>query len=325
MTLQAAPLFDDIADGPTLGAAYWVKTSDDVRIRIGHWTPPDVKGTVFLFPGRTEYIEKYGRAANELYQRGYATISVDWRGQGLADRLLDDPRVGHVGLFTDYQKDVAAMLYTAQELVLPQPYHLLAHSMGSCIGLRALIEGLPVKAAVFSGPMWGIRISPLTRPIAWALAWTSGWVGQGHRLHPGGSLATYVRTAPFKNNMLTRDSDMYAYMVHQLDQHPDLSLGSPSLRWLREALRETRHLATLASPDLPCLTYMGGNESIVDVDRVAQRMRIWPGGHLETIGQAEHEVLMEGPAIRTTIFDAATALFAEHAEHNDKVVIPCSA
>lgn len=323
MTLSAAPFFDDVADGPAGGAAYWLKTSDDVRIRAAHWTPPPgAKGTVLLFPGRTEYIEKYGRAANELYQRGYATISVDWRGQGLADRLMDDPRVGHVGLFTDYQKDVAAMLHAARELDLPKPYYLLAHSMGGCIGLRALIEGLPVQAAVFSGPMWGIRISPLIRPIAWALAWGSGWIGQGHRLPPGTSQAAYASTAPFEKNMLTRDADMYAYMVQQLDQYPDLSLGGPSLHWLREALRETRYLAAQPSPNLPCLTYRGSNERIVDVDRIAQRMRIWPGGHLETIEQAEHEVLMEGPVVRTPIFDATASLFAEH---SDKAAVPCSA
>ena len=316
MTLQAAPLFNDVADGPTGGAAYWATTSDDVRIRVAHWTPPNAKGTVFLFPGRTEYIEKYGRAAGDLYRRGFGTISVDWRGQGLADRPLDDPRVGHVGRFTDYQKDVAALLRAAGELDLPRPFYLLAHSMGGCIGLRAVIEGFPVQAAVFSGPMWGIRISALARPMAWALAWGSSWAGQGHRLPPGTSLDAYVRTAPFETNMLTTDADMYAYMVHQLDSHPDLSLGGPSLHWLREALHETRHLAARPSPNLPCLTYVGSNERIVDVARIMQRMDTWPGGQLKTIKQAEHEVLMESPAIRTGIFDATAALFADHRDMN---------
>ena len=38
-----------------------------------------------------------------------------------------------------------------------RPLHLLAHSMGGCIGLRAVIEGMPVAACVFTGPMWGIK------------------------------------------------------------------------------------------------------------------------------------------------------------------------
>ncbi|MEP2030223.1 MAG: alpha/beta hydrolase [Paracoccaceae bacterium] len=322
MVLQSAPFFDEIAEGPDGGAAYWLTTSDGVRIRVGHWTPPNAKGTVFLFPGRTEYIEKYGRAAADLYQRGYATITIDFRGQGLADRMLEEPRTGHVDQFTDYQNDVAAMLRVAGELDLPKPFFLIAHSMGGCIGLRALNQGFPAEAVVFSGPMWGIRISAVMRPIAWALAWGSGFTGQGHHLPPGSSHDPYVKAAPFEDNMLTRDADMYTYMIRQLDQHPDLCLGGPSLHWLGEALRETRHLSTLASPALPCLTYVGSNERIVDVDRLVRRMDNWPGGRLEVIELAEHEVIMEGPAIRNRIFDASAAFFAEN---SDKGAESCSA
>jgi len=53
---------------------------------VGHWTGQHVKGTVLLFPGRTEYIEKYGPAAADFLARGFATVVIDWRGQGLADR-----------------------------------------------------------------------------------------------------------------------------------------------------------------------------------------------------------------------------------------------
>ena len=322
MGMQAAPLFDDIADGPVGGAAYWLTTSDDVRIRVGHWMPPNAKGTVFLFPGRTEYIEKYGRAAADLYQRGYGTITIDWRGQGLADRLLENPHIGHVDLFTDYQTDVAAMLRVADELDLPKPFFLMAHSMGGGIALRSLQQGFPAEAAVFTGPMWGIRISAVMRPVAWALSWGADLVNQGHHLPPGSSHEPYVTAAPFENNMLTRDPEMYTYMIRQLDQHPELRLGGPSLHWLREALRETRHLSTLASPTLPCLTYLGSNERIVDVERVTQRMDKWPNGRLEIVDEAEHEVMMDSPAIQSRVFDASAAFFTEHGEQQTE---PCSA
>ena len=316
MALQAAPFFDDVADGPPGGAAYWAHTSDGVRIRVGHWTPKDANGTVLLFPGRSEYIEKYGRAARDLYQRRFATLTVDWRGQGLADRMLEDARIGHVQYFTDYQKDVAAMIEAAQALDLPRPYFLMAHSMGGCIGLRSLIEGLPVQAVVFSGPMWGIRIAPTTRPVAWALSFGSGWIGQGHRLPPGTKIDAYVTSEPFEDNLLTTDADMHAYMVRQLRIHPELSLGGPSLIWLREALRECRYLARRCSPALPCLTVMGANERIVDIARIKDRMNTWPGSRLDVIDGAEHEVLMESAHTRTRIFDQAADLFSVHRHCN---------
>jgi len=55
MNLEAAPLFTDIAPGLAGGAAYWAETSDEKRIRVAHWSPEGAKGTVLLFPGRTEY------------------------------------------------------------------------------------------------------------------------------------------------------------------------------------------------------------------------------------------------------------------------------
>ena len=96
--MQPAPFFDEIADAPSGASAFWVEASDGVRLRVALLGPPptQAKGTVLLFPGRTEYVEKYGPAAAALQMRGYACIAIDWRGQGLADRPLDDGAVRSV-------------------------------------------------------------------------------------------------------------------------------------------------------------------------------------------------------------------------------------
>ena len=127
--LADAPLHADLAEGPPGGRAFWLTASDGVRIRIGHWPGAEgpAGGTVFMFPGRTEYVEKYGRLAGDLRARGFGTVAVDWRGQGLADRLLPDPLVGHVARFSDYQHDVRAVVAAAETLALPKPWFLLAH------------------------------------------------------------------------------------------------------------------------------------------------------------------------------------------------------
>ena len=77
--METAPFFAEIADAPEGGRAHWLVAEDGVRIRIGHWVPADAAGTVLLFPGRTEYIEKYGRAARDFATRGFAMAAVDWR------------------------------------------------------------------------------------------------------------------------------------------------------------------------------------------------------------------------------------------------------
>lgn len=307
--MDAAPFLSDIATAAPEGAAYWLTTSDGVRVRAALWGADAPNGTVLLFPGRTEYAEKYTHVAAALHQGGYATFAMDWRGQGLADRLIDNPMVGHVGAFTDYQRDVAAMLEAAQDLNLPKPWFLIAHSMGGAIGLRAVMEGLPVHACVFTGPMWGIVMSAPMRPAAWAISWASRMLGTSQGLAPGTRPDAYVLIEPFKGNTLTTDPDMYALMQDHMRAHPELSLGGPSLNWLHEALSDTLDLTRRHSPALPCLTFLGTNERIVDSRRIQNRMANWSGGELVMVPGAEHEILMEGPGTRADAIARILALF----------------
>ncbi|WP_435258368.1 alpha/beta fold hydrolase [Thioclava sp. FR2] len=308
---HSAPFFADVADGPENAEAFWVTAKDGVRLRIGVW-PSGSKGTVFLLPGRTEYIEKYGRAAGDLVALDYAVISIDWRGQGLADRALTDRMTGHVGRFDEYQDDVAAMLHMANRLGLPTPYYMLSHSMGGCIGLRALVNRLPFKAAAFSAPMWGILMAAWMRPVAMVVSQVSGWVGQRHRFAPGTSEKSYVADAAFAGNVLTTDPEMWRYMRRQIMDHPELSLGGPSLGWLSEALSECALLSLAPSPAIPAITGLGTAEKVVDPAPIHMRMSRWQDGRLDIYQGAEHEIIMETPAHRERFFASAAKLFDEN-------------
>ncbi|MCE8009799.1 alpha/beta hydrolase [Aestuariivita sp.] len=310
MVLEAAPYLADVADGPDTGAAYWTTAADGVRVRVGAWPMEGAQGTLLLMPGRTEFIEKYANTAGELALRNYAMMAIDWRGQGLADRLLPDRRVGHVHSFPDYQHDVAAMIAVAEALEMPRPWHVLGHSMGGAIALRAVIDGLDVQSATFTGPMWGILIAPGMRQLAWGLYYASGWTGQDHRLPPTTSIENYVATSEFADNMLTTDRPMWDLMKRQISTYPDLALGGPSLRWLGEALQECRYLMRAPAPAIPAMTFVGERESIVDREKMRARMANWPNGTFQIVPDAQHEVLMEGPATRTLILEQMLDLFA---------------
>ncbi|MCF2870047.1 alpha/beta hydrolase [Octadecabacter sp. G9-8] len=309
--MESAPYHADIAGNPD-GTCHWLTCVDGVRIRVGHWSFAQAKGTVLIFPGRTEYVEKYGRTAAELSKRGFASVAIDWRGQGLADRLLENRAVGHVDVFEDYQLDIKAVLTHVKKLGLPEPYHLLGHSMGGCIGLRALYDGLAVRSVVFSAPMWGIRMSPALRPIAWGLSSVSKPLGFGGIFAPGQQAETYVLRTNADENTLTSDPSSFEILQNQLITHPDLALGGPSLHWLNESLREMRTLSQRPSPDVPCLTFLGTEESIVDPVRINDRMARWPGGELVLLEKGRHEVLMETKPLRDRVFDGATDLFNKH-------------
>lgn len=304
-----APFFADIARAPDGAAVHWVTAEDGVRIRVGLWGGGD-RGTVLIFPGRTEYIEKYGLICSELVKLGFSVAIVDWRGQGLADRALEARLIGHVERFTDFQHDVRAMIALVRDEGLPEPLHIIAHSMGGCIGLRALHEISALKSAIFTGPMWGIEATPFKRMLGWTVSTVSRSARFDHLLTPGTALETYVLTAPYEDNMLTTDEEMFALLKEQLQTHPELALGGPSLAWVNEALRECRTLALRESPSQPAEIFLGSAERIVDPERIHDRAARWSNANLHLIEGAEHEVLMEGPEVRAQIVAAADTLFA---------------
>jgi lysophospholipase len=302
-----APFHAALADGPPGAVCVWLKPGA-MRIRVAHWKAGE-KGTVLLLPGRTECIEKYGRAAGDMVARGYSVITIDWRGQGLADRALPDRNVGHVDDFAEYQEDLDAMLAEADRAELPKPWFLMAHSMGGSIGLRALMRGLPIRAAVFSAPMWGISMSAWLRPVAQMVTALAGPFGQAHRYAPTTGPETYLLQVPFEGNVLTTDREMWAYMKAQVEAVPDLALGGPSLAWLRAALKECSALAALPAPSVPAICALGTAEKVVDVPPVHLRMAGWARGQLDLYPGAEHEIMMERPAARQRFFDRAASLY----------------
>ena len=103
MIKSDAPFFSKVAMGPPGGFAKWLSTEDDKNIRLGIWRNGR-KGTVLIFPGRGEFIEKYGAAADLLSKKGYSVMAIDWRGQGLSDRLHKNHFIGHIKKYSDYQK-----------------------------------------------------------------------------------------------------------------------------------------------------------------------------------------------------------------------------
>ncbi|MEM0948240.1 MAG: alpha/beta hydrolase [Pseudomonadota bacterium] len=308
--METAPYFAELAEGPSGGTGVWLRADDGVRIRAVFW-PDGAQGTVFLFPGRCEYVEKYGRTAANLAVRGFATLAVDWRGQGLSDRLLTNPDIGHVQRFTDYQFDVQACLALADAQGLPKPWFLLAHSMGGAIGLRALTNRAPFAAAGFSAPMWGIVIAPSLKHVAATVPRIARSMGLGGRQTPTTSPASYFLHAPFEGNFLTTDETYWAYMTRQAAFHPRFRLGGPSLTWLAEALSETYALQTLSPPSVRTIIGVGTEEKIVDVTAMKRVAARWATAELVVYQGAEHELLMERPDVRTAFLDRMETLFLE--------------
>ncbi|HVH03880.1 MAG TPA: alpha/beta hydrolase [Amaricoccus sp.] len=294
--MTPAPFHAEIADAPEGARAWWLTASDGVRLRAVTWAGGR-RGTAVIFPGRTEFAEKYGRVAGRLVGRGFAVAVIDWRGQGLSDRHPGNPMLGHVEDFRDYQRDVAALRDLVLKLAMPEPVWLFAHSMGGCIGLRTLLERADFRGAVFSAPMWRLHMKAATRELTARMTRIAYLAGLGARLTPGARPEPTAVAMGYPGNPLTSDPEVFAWCLAQITAHPELALGGPSMQWTSAALQEMTRLAIAPLPTLPVLVLLGGVETVVSGAMIRRQLAGMPAGELAELPGARHEIFMERPEI----------------------------
>lgn len=293
-----APLHEALGDCPAGGEAIWLD-ANGVRIRAAFWKG-GTRGTVLIFTGRTEYIEKYGRVATQLMERGFSVVSLDWRGQGLSDRTAADPMKGHIDHFSEYQADIDALMAAPQMAEMPGPQILLCHSMGGCIGMRALVDGrLKPALTIMSGPMLDIELAPHMRFAAGMMSSLAVRFGKQEAYAPRPRTdQPYVQAEDFSTNMLTHDEDYYDWMRIHLEQEAGFALGGPTLGWMRAALDEMAALAAAPAPKTPMLILLGDREEIVGPKAIHTFDARAPQCRLEMLERCKHETLMETPDVQ---------------------------
>ncbi|NRA98678.1 MAG: alpha/beta hydrolase [Rhodobacteraceae bacterium] len=310
--MEQAPYFSDLDGANAPAESYWVRAADGVRIRVVLWRGGDA-GTVVIYSGRTEYAEKSAPVAAEFLAAGFTVATLDWRGQGLSDRVAADPAMGHVRNFSDYQYDARAALETFEALGVPSPLFMIGHSMGGCIGVRSLLNKLPFAAAGFSGPMWGIKTSGVMTYLAPALLPIMDRMGMGLNYVPGSGPESFMLETSFEENTLTTDPDQLAHMKRQGAHDSRFALGGPSIHWTAGAFAEMKSLLQADRPTTPSLTYLGTLEEITDPDRIKAMHANWPSGRLEIVEGGKHELLMERADLRTPVIEGLIAHFRAHA------------
>jgi lysophospholipase len=303
ISIPANPVPDNVVTG-------MVKTPDGVSLRFARFAPPaGRRGTVCIFPGRTEWIEKYFETARDLRSRGFAVAILDWRGQGLSDRALTDRFKGHVGSFSEFDVDLETFM---REVVLPDcppPIFALGHSMGGAILIRAVHRGHRwFDRIVLCAPMIGIAMLD-SMAIASAAARGMRFAGFGTMYVPGRHTGV-LDLRPFAGNILTSDPVRYARNAAILEADPDLGLGGPTVTWCDAAFRAMRALREPSYPARirqPILIVAAGRDSIVSNAAIEDfAMLLRAGSHLVVVG-AQHEILMEQDRYRSQFWAAFDA------------------
>jgi lysophospholipase len=315
MKLVSIPA-NPVPEGAVTGT---LTTRDGVSLRFARWpAPPGRKGTVCIFQGRSEFIEKYFETVRDLRARGFAVATFDWRGQGLSDRAVKNRHKGYVNDFSAYDIDVAAFM---QEVVLPDcppPVFAVGHSMGATVLIRAAYRGHRwFDRIVLSTPMlaWpGMRSGRLAGGMVRAMR----MLGLGVCYVPFRDQAV-VGTRPFGGNVFTSDPVRYARTAAVLEAEPALGLGCPTVTWCAAAMRA---MGGIAEPSFaakirqPILVVAAGRDEVVSTSAIEDFATSLRAGRNLIIAGAHHELLMEQDRYRTQFlaaFDAfvpGTPMFA---------------
>lgn len=286
-----------------------IRTSDNVALRCVRWPSlaRQPRGTVCLFQGRAEFVEKYYEVVRDLRARGFAVATFDWRGQGRSQRAVADGRIGHVEDFAEYGRDLDAFMRQVALPDCPAPFYALAHSMGAAVLFGALADrGTWFERMVGAAPMIGLPYHiPAPRLVGLGLA----AIGMGRRIVPGWPIEP-LPLKPFEGNPVTSDPVRYARTAALVKAGPELGIGGPSVNWSRAALAQIHRLAAHDFPArwrLPTLMLLAGNDKVVwtlAAERFCGPLR---GSRALIIAGARHELMHEADMYRDRFWAAFDA------------------
>ncbi|MBI1360404.1 MAG: alpha/beta fold hydrolase [Alphaproteobacteria bacterium] len=313
---QPAPASDLVLiagnPAPANAEAIWYEGKGGRKLRMMFASEPKggvkTRGTVFVCPGRTEFIEKYFEVARDLQARGFAVAIFDWPGQGLSERMLQDPMAGHVRAFGVYvDAFVRGIAHLGRRA--PRPHVILAHSMGGAISLEALrTNRVEATAVCFCSPMWDLPILFFQRWYVRALR----LFGLGARVAlPPGPEET------FANNQLTHDEQRWRVQRDLVAADPRLALGQPTIGWIVASLNVMREFREPGALDhlrnVPAVIAIAGEDTVVRKSGQRRLARRFKAGKTITVAGARHEILMETEDRRAQLFEAFDAML-KHAK-----------
>lgn len=298
-----------VPEGAVVGE---VMTSDGVSLRYARWRPSGRKtlGTVCLFQGRAECIERYFETIDDLRRKGFAVATVDWRGQGGSERVLRNAKKGHVDSFDEYDRDIDAFMHQVALPDCPPPYFALAHSTGGLVCLRSAQSGRArFSRMVLAAPLIALgRKRPSPGVIQTGTALMTA-VGLGE-LSLSRSHNRAIADNIFEGNPFTSDPDRFARNSAIYNQLPQVSVGPPTYGWLHAACKA---MAEASEPDfassitVPTLVVVGMRDAVVSVSAVEALAGELRAGALVMLPGAKHEVMMERDGLREQFWAAFDA------------------
>jgi len=301
---------------PEGGESFYYQAENEVNLRVAIWNKSSNKGTILLQSGRTEFIEKYYEVIKEFIQRGFCIALMDWRGQGLSDRISKDVHLGHVKDFSDYDSDFINVIEKVYEDLCPKPWIAMGHSMGGCLVASAAAKNTELfDAVILCAPMLSLQMPSFAKKSLSVIGLIAK-IGFGekalerHQWHE--KKGWHQR--PFEENNVTSDKARYERSEKLIRKDENLGIGGLSISWAYEALKRTKEMNSpgwIKNIRQPVLLLNATKDKLVNPN---ENLKICSQSDKVVIAniESEHEILMETDFIRQQAWEAIDKFIEEN-------------
>lgn len=257
--------------------------------------------------GRSEFIEKYFESIRELQARGLSVATMDWRGQGLSERMLPEREKGHILDFGTFRADLRKFTEEVARRRFRGPLFLFTHSMGGAPALQLLADGYDAFAgAVLCAPMTRLFDDPLKRAYARAMARLACALGGARRPVWG----VKEHSLAFEGNVLTSDRARHQRFADLQAAAPNAIIREPTFGWLKaatDAIDDLHRQNRFARLKTPVMIVSAENDALVSTKDHAALAKRSPLVDDVVIRGALHEIMMERDDIRALFWAAVDA------------------
>lgn len=245
------------------------------KILAAHiFKPKESKGTVILLHGYGDHTGVWRHVISALVKEGYMVAVYDHPGHGLssgARASIDD--------FSEYVSALVDFLRIAR-VHLPEPYHLVAHSMGGAVTLDYLltVEQPGVEKVIL--------IAPLVHSSYW------------HLSRFGHSLGKHVTdSVPRVSQNASSDEE---YLM--LTEKDPLLARRVAMKWFSALIEWNQRILSYEPSTLPIRVIQGTADTAVDWEyNVEFIMEKFPNADIILIENGGHQLMNEPVPMRAEV------------------------
>ena len=280
------------------------------------------KGSVIFVNGRAENVFKYMELFYDLHIQGWSPVyTYDHRGQGFSDRLLSDPKAGHVEDYSHYRKDFKTFL---QLVALdpefnPEKSFLIAHSMGGVITVDYLQNNPDQKyfsSVAISSPMFRIH------------AHVPSFIEKGllevmklYCLFDCTDQIPGIKMKSLIQKFLTRSHARHKFRLYlETKKFPKIKPGRPTYQWVIKSFEFSRQIMQkdrIQAIKTPILILQGEQDQVVSNSHQDEFCNETPTCcHIKKT-VARHEHFLETDALRDQAIQETLSFFSKQKQYQE--------